>query len=79
MKSRKARTSSWPISAGYMSMPPRTMGPTSCSRKWKAVTTPKLPPPPLRPQKRSGFSSSLATTSRPSAVTTSASIRLSQV
>jgi hypothetical protein len=38
---------------------------------------PKLPPPPRKPQKRSGFSRSLAVTSRPSAVTTSASKRLS--
>ena len=40
---------------------------------------PKLPPPPRSPQKRSAFSVSDATTLRPSAVTTSASIRLSQV
>ena len=40
---------------------------------------PKLPPPPRRPQSSSGFSSSLACTSCPSAVTTSAAIRLSQV
>ena len=33
---------------------------------------PKLPPPPRRPQSRSAFSVSLAWTSRPSAVTTSA-------
>jgi len=42
------------------------------------VTTPKLPPPPRSPQKSSGFSSPLALTIRPSAVTTSAAIRLSQ-
>src|SRR3546814_10243811 len=36
-----------------------------------------LPPPPLSAQSRSGFSSSLARTSTPSAVTTSAAIRLS--
>ena len=39
---------------------------------------PKLPPPPLSPQNRSGFSSSLAVTTLPSAVTTSAETRLSQ-
>ena len=38
---------------------------------------PKLPPPPRRPQSRSAFSVSLAWTSRPSAVTTSAATRLS--
>src|SRR5450755_2476565 len=39
---------------------------------------PKLPPPPRRPQSSPGFSPSLAWTSRPSAVTTSAARRLSQ-
>ena len=43
----------------------------------KEVTTPKLPPPPRMPQKRSGFSSALALTNLPSAVTTSAAMRLS--
>ena len=38
---------------------------------------PKLPPPPRRPQNSSRFSLSQAWTSRPSAVTTSAPIRLS--
>ena len=37
----------------------------------------KLPPPPRSAQKRSGFSSALARTSLPSAVTISAEIRLS--
>ena len=40
--------------------------------------TPKLPPPPLSAQSRSEFSCSVATTTSPSAVTTSAEIRLSQ-
>ena len=40
--------------------------------------TPKLPPPPLSAQNRSAFSCSFATTTSPSAVTTSAEIRLSQ-
>ncbi len=40
---------------------------------------PKLPPPPRSPHSSSGFSSSLACTSWPSAVTTSAASRLSQV
>ena len=43
------------------------------------VTTPKLPPPPRSPQNRSGFSSSLARTSRASAVTTSIPTTLSDV
>ena len=41
------------------------------------VTTPKLPPPPRIAQKRSGFSSSFAVTTLPSASTTSAPSRLS--
>ena len=40
---------------------------------------PKLPPPPRSPQNRSGCSWSLAVRNRPSAVTTSADSRLSQV
>ena len=36
----------------------------------KSVTTPKLPPPPRSPQKRSAFSLSEACTMEPSAVTT---------
>ncbi len=78
MKSRNARTICPAICPGYMSIPPSTIGPISCRRKWNAVTTPKFPPPPRRPQKSSGFSSSEATTLRPSAVTTSARSRLSQ-
>ncbi len=57
-------------------MPVRT-GPTWWSWYSNDVTTPKLPPPPRRPQNRSAFSSLLACTSRPSAVTTSADTRLS--
>ena len=37
-------------------MPPNTIGPSSCSRRWNAVTMPKLPPPPRSPQNRSAFS-----------------------
>ena len=48
---------------------------------WRAnsreVTIPKLPPPPLRPQKRSAFSKALTLSNSPSAVTTSASRTLS--
>ncbi len=42
------------------------------------ATAPKFPLPPRMPQNRSSFSSSLATRTRPSAVTTCAEIRLSQ-
>jgi hypothetical protein len=56
-----------------------TVGPTGCSRYSNAVTTPKLPPPPRSPQNRSGSSRSLARSSSPSAVTTSAERRLSTV
>src|SRR3954452_21153727 len=40
--------------------------------------TPKLPPPPFSAHSRSAFSCSVATITSPSAVTTSAEIRLSQ-
>ena len=56
-----------------------TIGPTGWSLNSKEVTTPKLPPAPRSPQKSSSFSVSLAVTSCPSAVTTSAEIRLSAV
>ena len=35
------------------------MGPTGWRRNSNSVTTPKLPPPPLMPQNRSAFSSSV--------------------
>jgi hypothetical protein len=79
MKSRQNFISSAARSAGCITIPPRTIGPTGCSRNVKLVTIPKLPLPPRRPQNRSGLSSADAVTTRPSAVTTSASIRLSQV
>src|SRR5919204_671168 len=60
-----------------MTMPPVIVGPTACSRYSNAVTTPKLPPPPRSPQNRSLFSSALAVSTRPSAVTTCAESRLS--
>ena len=59
--------------------PLSTFGPTGWSWNSKLVTTPKFPPPPRSPQKRSAFSVSLARTWRPSAVTTSAESRLSTV
>src|ERR671922_1897118 len=61
-----------------MSIPPTTIGPMACRRNSNDVTTPKLLLPPRSPQNRSSFSSSLAVRNRPSAVTTSADIRLSQ-
>ena len=64
---------------GWKTGPPRTIGPTGCSRYSNDVTIPKLPPPPRIAQKRSGFSSSLAVTISPCAVTTSAERRLSTV
>ena len=39
--------------AGNSSMPPTTWS-SWCSRNWKRVATPKLPPPPRMAQKRSG-------------------------
>src|SRR5258707_2041995 len=42
------------------------------------VAIPKFPPPPRRPQKRSGFSAELAFKNLPSAVTTLTESRLSQ-
>ena len=60
-------------------MPASTIGPTGCSWNSKDVTMPKLLLPPRSPHSRSAFSVSLAWTSLPSAVTTSAPTRLSQV
>src|SRR3954469_19518844 len=60
-------------------MAPRMSGATSGRRDSNSVTTPKLPPPPRRPQNSSSFSVALARTTRPSAVTTSAEMRLSGV
>ena len=48
-------------------------------RNSSRVATPKLPPPPRSPQSSSGFSSSLARTTSPAGVTSSAATRLSQV
>src|SRR5687767_9770576 len=59
--------------------PLSTSGPTGWSLNSKRVTTPKLPLPPRRAQKRSGFSVALARTTWLAAVTTSADSRLSMV
>ena len=72
MKSRYARMISRACGRGNASIPPITIGPTGCRSNSNSVTTPKFPPPPRSPQNRSGFSSALARTTLPSAVTTSA-------
>ena len=56
-----------------------TVGPTGCSANRNELTTPKFPPPPRSAQNRSGCSWADARTMSPSAVTTSASRRLSTV
>ena len=54
-QSRQPR-STWPAcSAGYRTGPASTRGPTWWRRNWKAVTTPKFPPPPRTPQNSSGW------------------------
>jgi hypothetical protein len=52
--------------AGRIRIPP-TIVPTSCSRNWNRVATPKLPPPPRIAQKRSGYVSASTRRSWPSA------------
>ncbi len=78
-KSRRKRRTRGASSIGHASNPASTFGPSGWSWNSNDVTIPKLPPPPRRPQKRSGFSCSLATTNSPSAVTTSHERRLSIV
>src|SRR5215211_5405906 len=56
-----------------------TSGPTGWARNSNEVTTPKLPPPPCSAQSKSALFSLLAVRSSPSAVTTSAEMRLSQL
>src|SRR5262245_10314324 len=58
-------------------MSPLVTVPNGCKRYSNHDTAPKLPPPPCSPQKRSSFSSLLARTMSPAAVTTSAESRLS--
>src|SRR5881275_609655 len=55
------------------------IGATSCRRNVNEVTTPKLPPPPRRAHNRSGCSAALTRSHLPSAVTSSAAVRLSHV
>ena len=59
------------------SAPPATCVPSGTQLNSNSVTIPKFPPPPRRPQNRSGFSSALALTNSPSAVTTSIEMSLS--
>ncbi len=66
------------VVAGRISMPP-TISEISCSRSLRRVAMPKLPSPPRIAQNRSGSESSLASTTSPSAVTTSAASRSSIV
>src|SRR4029450_1972328 len=54
------------------------VGPTACRSYSSDAAMPKLPPPPRIAQKRSGFSSAAARTTRPSASTISAARRLSR-
>src|SRR3954471_4034449 len=77
VKSAKKRRTSGASSKAWTTPPARTCGPSGCRRYSSAVTIPKFPPPPRRPQSRSGFSSALAVTRSPSAVMTSAPSRLS--
>src|SRR5512132_3996016 len=57
----------------------RDGGPTGCSANRNELTTPTFPPPPRSAQNRSGWWLADARTMSPSAVTTSASTRLSTV
>ena len=69
-----------PGRTGARSAPRAPAGRSACSRYSNDVTTPKLPPPPRIAQNRSGLSVALARDAvLPSAVTTSAAIRLSMV
>ncbi len=79
VKRANCRSTDFAWSNGKTIRPLSTCGPTGWSWNSKRVTTPKLPPPPRSPQKRSWFSFSLACTWLPSAVTTSAESRLSTV
>ena len=79
MISRASRSACLPWSRGQKNSPNCTIGSSSCRANSKAVTTPKLPPPPRTAQNRSGCSSAEARSTRPSAVTTSAETRLSML
>jgi len=76
VKSRNVLSKSAASSAGRTTTPAYTWL-TGCSANSNPVTTPKPPPPPRNPQNRSGCSSVLARTNRPSASTTETPRRLS--
>ena len=78
MNLSNARMTVGAASIGH-SVGPASTSATSWSENENDMTTPKLPPPPRSAQNRSGCSDSLVRTSRPSASTTSAAIRLSIV
>jgi hypothetical protein len=78
-KSRRKRSTSGASARGQKIGPPRTIGPTACSRYSKAVTTPKFPPPPRNPQNSSGSASASTRSRSPSAVTRFTASRLSTV
>src|SRR5438477_1026734 len=77
VRSRKNLNMSRAWSNGYAINPPVIVGPTGYNRYSSAVATPKFPPPPRIPQKRSECCSALACSTSPSAVTSSADTRLS--
>lgn len=63
-------TNSYTLSLEYMATPANTFLRWGWSRRTNSVTTPKLHPPPRIPQNKSGFSSSFAVFTLPSARTT---------
>ena len=77
--SRNRAASSRARSTGWTTVPCVITPSSGLRRNVKDVAIPKFAPAPRRPQKSSGFSSSLARTRRPSAVTSSTSRRLSIV
>ena len=79
MVARMSASASAPDSTPQKKSAAFTRGPTGWIANSNSVTTPKLPPPPRSAQCRSGFSFADAFTTRPSAVTTVAETRLSQL
>ena len=75
--SRKNVSTSSARDSGCATTPPVMTGPTGWRLYSSDAAIPKLPPPPRIAQKRSAFSSALARTTRPSAVTRSAARKLS--
>jgi len=79
MKSLAKRRAISPLSEPQKNSPRLTSGPTGCSWNSNDVITPKFPPPPRIAQNKSGCSRGDAVRVRPSAVTTSAERRLSEL